>query len=396
MSTRIVVAILLGVVIYTVGIVGAAPPRSFIVAVNDDGFSGFFNGRYVSEQALTEKIGRYRDGATNLFEWCVSVGGTANYQSHVVEVFGDSISGYARRGDSVAATIIRSWIAEGRNPLDVAVQACREIGVSCYASIQMNEYFNPVWTSGALAREFNGSFWMQRAELRIRTVHGSMLPNLTYGAPEVRTRYLQWIREILSHDLDGINLDFLRHPPVFGYEDAMVRAFREAYHSMPDTSRPLDSRWMKLRQAIMNDFIGTVHHETVAAAARWNHPVGLSVRIDQRDFAFEGFDVERWIKEGWIDILVVAQEGLGGYTFQVRDFLSMAANTGCAVVFGEESFVQGDDQFEEGKPPRVTQRYMPVAQALERVIQWKRMGMQGVHLFNGSERYDLLKDLKGI
>lgn len=105
-----------------------------------------------------------------------------------------------------------------------------------------------------------------------------------YAKPEVRSHYLAVIREALErYDVDGIELDFNRYPAFFkkGEVDAPV----------------------------MTDFMRQVHGIVKQAALEKEKPKKLLIRVPEspRHALGIGLDVEEWVRQGWIDAVIVGQ-----------------------------------------------------------------------------------------
>src|SRR5439155_1478442 len=128
---------------------------------------------------------------------------------------------------------------------------------------------------------------------------------------------------------------------------------------------------------------------------------GLSARVDWKEYHAWGCDIERWLKEGLLDYLVVAQHSLGGYEFDLAPFVAMAkASRGCAVYFGEEATTSGHDLTPEedraiaaGKMKPPESGHLSPEQYRERAKKWYGMGADGVHLFNDQHNLPVLRVL---
>ena len=116
---------------------------------------------------------------------------------------------------------------------------------------------------------------------------------LDYAQREVRDVNVAVVKDILNrYDVDGIDLDFLRHPAYF----------KETMLLQPVTQEHTD---------MLTDMVAKIRREILAASKRKDKPILLSVRILptlelNRRF---GFDIERWLKDGTIDLITVG----GGY-----------------------------------------------------------------------------------
>lgn len=133
-----------------------------------------------------------------------------------------------------------------------------------------------------------------------------------YGRPEVRDLARRMIAEVAMHfDVDGVVLDFWRHP-VF---------FRQTADEQPVGDE---------ERALMTALVRDVRRDLDAAARRHGRPLTLSIKVpDSVSYCREiGLDVERWLAEGFVDFLVP-----GGY-FQInpwRESVALARRHGVKV-----------------------------------------------------------------
>jgi hypothetical protein len=248
-----------------------------------------------------------------------------------------------------------------------------------------------------LPRMLNSDFWRAHPEFRVRGKAGEDRTKLSYAFPEVRAFRLGIIREAAERDIAGINLDFLRHPDFFGYEEPLVRAFQARHGLDPRTLPAADPRWLALRAEIMTGFVREVRQVLDAAGVRRGRRLGLSARVDWKAHRGWGCDVETWIREGLLDYLVVAQRSLGGYEFELAPFVAMARGTGCAVLFGEEAILTGNDLTAQedklvaaGKMAPPQRGMLSLDQYQKRAARWYAAGADGVHLFN-ENRHEILR-----
>ena len=111
---------------------------------------------------------------------------------------------------------------------------------------------------------------------------------LNFAYKEVRQRRLDVIADVLSrYDVDGIDLDFMRHPIFF----ELTMLGRSA------TPEEL---------GIMNGFVRQVRKLILEVSQKRGRPMLLSVRIPEtvRLAHRIGLDIERWLKYGLVDIVV--------------------------------------------------------------------------------------------
>ena len=378
---------------------GVEPPKprhgTKLVIVNDDGFSAFFSGRYKNADDLRKQVASYADTSVAVFEWCVTSGSRVNFPTSATELIGTGVTDFGRRGDQVVTETLRRLAAEGVDTLAVVAGACHDAGIQCYATMRMNGDYASRPTDDSLSRQLNSDFWRAHPEFRVRGPKGEDRTKLSFAYPEVRAFKLAILRDAATRDIDGIHLDFLRHPPFFGFEEPMVNAFRAKHGVDPRTLPDTDPRWGPLRAELMTSFLRETRQILDAAGAKRGRHLGLSARIDWREHTLLGCDYATWLKEGLLDYLVVAQHTLGGYEFDLTPFVqtARAAGTGCAVLFGEEAILSGHDRtaaedklIAAGKMVAPKRDSLTLAQYQQRAARWYAAGADGVHLFNESDR----------
>jgi hypothetical protein len=379
------------------------PPRprhtTKLIVVNDDGFSGFFSGTYRTADDLRRQVHRIADTPVGVLEWCFSSGSRANFPARSTELIGADVTEFPRRADKVVAETLRRLADEGTDTLAVVAAACRETGLACYASYRMNGDYNATWMGETLPRMFNSRFWWAHPEFRVRGKAGEDRIKLSYAFPEVRAFKLALLREAAARDIDGLNLDFLRHPDFFGYEEPLIRAFTAQHGLDPRTLPADDPRWFRLRAEIMTGFVRDVRKILGEAGAAKGRRLGLSARLDWKDHKAWGCDLETWLREGLLDYVVLAQRSLGGYAFDLAPFVAAARGRGCAVLFGEEAITTGNDLtaqedklVAEGKMKPPQRGTLSLADYRTRAARWYAAGADGVHLFNES-RLEVFREL---
>lgn len=375
----------------------AEPPRprhgEKIIVINDDGFSAFYGGRYRSADDLRRQMLSFRDTQVGVFEWCISAGSRVNFPSKASELVGDGVTEFGRRGDQLAAETLHRLAAEGVDTLKVVAAACHEAGMACYASLRMNGDYPAKPADDSLSRQLNSNFWRAHPEFRVRGMKGEDKTKLSYAYPEVRAFKLTILREAAERDIDGINLDFLRHPPFFGFDEPLKKAFRDRYQIDPAMVPLEDARWESLRGEIMTGFLREVRQLLDEAGRQKGRPLGLSARIDWKEGKSLGCDVETWLREGLLDYLVVAEHSLGGYEIDLAPFVRLAKAGGCAILFGEEAILSGHDRtaaedklIAAGKLVAPKRDHLSLEDYQARAARWYAAGADGIHLFNEGNR----------
>ena len=370
-----------------------------LVVINDDGFSPFHSGRYRSAEDLRKQVLGYKETQVAVFEWCIVAGSRVNFPSSNHELIGEGLTEFPRRGDKLAVETLIRMRNEGVDTLKTVADACHEAGIACYASMRMNgDYPAKAW-EGTMAPFFNSDFWAEHPEYHQKTVGGTDQTRFSYAYPEVREFKLSILREAVERDIDGINLDFQRHPTFFSFEAPMLKAFEEKYGEDGSKVAADDPRWNPVRATYMTEFVGQVRQILDEAGKKKGRHLGLSVRIDWQKYQFWGCDIESWLDQGWLDYLVVGQYGLGGYEFDIAPFVQLAKDSDCAVLFGEECITGGHDTtaaedklIAAGKMESPKRKALSLEELETRAAKWYAAGANGVHLFNVSDQ-EALKTL---
>jgi Glycosyl hydrolase-like 10 len=369
--------------------VEAPQPRGAekLVVSYDDGFSSFYSGRYKTAEDLRKQMLLFKDTQVAVMEWCITSGSRVNFPAHTSELIGTGLKEFGRRGDQLAVETLHRLATEGVDTLQIVARSCHEAGMQCYANMRMNGDYSA--TTPEMSGQFNSDFWRAHPEFRIRGAKGDMRITLSYAYPAVRAFKLGILRAAAERDIDGLALDFLRHPPFFGYDEPLITAFKAKHGEDPRNIPADDPRWLRLRAEVMTDFLGEIRKMLDVVGAKKGRHIGLSARVDWSEHRALSCDVETWIKAGLLDYVVIAQHTLGGYEFDLTPFVQMAEGTGCAVLFGEEGITSGHDTtaaedklIAAGKMAVPTRGVLSTEQLQSRAARWFAAGADGVHLFN--------------
>ena len=186
-------------------------------------------------------------------------------------------------------------IRSGRDCLELIVDYSRSHGMEAFWSMRMNDVHD-----GALP-ETRSRFKIEHPEYLVG-IEGDYDDSfigeprwwtaLNYERPEVRTRALELIREVGSeYNVDGIELDFYRHPIYFARN-------RKGLAAEPSQA------------ALITDFMRSVRKTLDEIIESRDRPLLLAVRLPDAvwNCMHIGLDIETWLKEELIDVLIV-----GGY-----------------------------------------------------------------------------------
>jgi len=298
--------------------------------------------------------------------WGIGPGSAFTYDTKVGELVFSDVTDEQwklfRPGDRWVYENVRGLIAAGADPLKVAVERGRQLGLKVFARFQMNhEYGSPdprhpgYWAFLGC----NGRLTKEHPEYRIgRSVR------LDFKHQEVRDFKLAIIREVAERGVDAVMLDFCVYPPFFAEPDAAVM-----------------TQFVRDARAVLD----------AAGASRSGRAAGpqrpeLIVAVPDEWPVDLGLDWPAWMRQRLGDGVVPCRLLGAANTFDVNidRFLATGRETGCKVwgfVWNTLAIGGGDPQpgdektgiVRYGKPKT---REMFYAQAL----LYHRAGVDGLHV----------------
>jgi len=207
----------------------------------------------------------------------------------------------------------------GHDPLRIWEKRCHELGLQFWPTLRMNEIHEDSDACAPLRSQWK----IANPQLLLGNEAGSLYYSdrdtftwaMDYAQPQVRARRLTVIEEICTnYDVDGLELDFLRHPLYFkkGQEQEGIKH--------------------------MNDFIRQVREKIVAIGKQKGKTILLHVKVPERLSICEciGLDVGTWIQKGWVDCITPMAAGYLDTTANIQEFVDAAKGTSCRIFGGLE------------------------------------------------------------
>lgn len=319
------------------------------VLSNDD---GWILGRYgppISiEEIRNNMVGPHANSPIDTLLWSVGGREVFSFETEIGERFGWDQTSFNDEPSSVRAANLRHLIAEHGGPLHVIIELCREIGMKFFPSLRMNTHYNTDESNPS-----SGKFRRDHPELLIGKP-GEDIPEFSqlwglrtgkdFAHPEVRDFMINMAVELIEgFDVDGIELDFMRHPGMFRPGDAFANRY------------------------LLTDMISQIRHHMDKVGKAKGRQLELAVRVSATiaDSLRLGMDTERWICDGLVDITIV---GLGFNPFEakVAEFVSVAEDTNCQIL----------GCFEALRPVMDTEVLRAIA------ARYLGAGADGIYLFN--------------
>ena len=296
--------------------------RPYRVIVNDDGGRGFRN--YVApvtrEQYLAAVFDvQVKDKPIDALFWCglSNPAGSAKYDTKVGE----------RGGALYWPQIEQAWewhlvksrdelIRQGHDPLAIVCARGHELGKDVWLSFRANDVhhaWDPNYKGSKMTRRY-----LERKDLRVgpdhgRQAHVTYAPvQWDYAKEEVRRFVLALLSEaLLDYDVDGVELDFMRHAFLFAKADTVegTRAF--------------------------NGFMRELRVVADEAEQKKGRPQGIAVRVPSFEpaCAEAGLDWRTWVKEGLVDVLTASTHQPSEAEADLGPFVDGCRDSGARVFF---------------------------------------------------------------
>jgi hypothetical protein len=188
--------------------------------------------------------------------------------------------------------IIPELIAQGTDPLQVMVDFCRAHGLEVFCSMRMNDTHDGAHRPD---RPYSGfsRFKRDHPECLVGSFEAQPLLGswtaFDFAQPAVRELVFLRLEEVCqNYDLDGIELDYLRHALLF-------------------KSVAWGGQASQAERDMMTDLIRRIRAMTQAEGMKKGKPLLVSIRVpDSLEYCRAvGLDVEKWLAEGLVDMLTV-------------------------------------------------------------------------------------------
>lgn len=245
------------------------------------------------------------------------------------------------------ASNLQAMIASDRGPLTVLAAESRARGIPFFPRVRMNSHYvidsdHPGY----------GSFRRDRPDLLIgrpgeALPEGSLQWAIRTGKDFAFAEVRQYMEEVICEtfegfDVDGVELDFMRHPGWFRIEEAQANAY------------------------LMTDLLQRVRRRLRETQQRRQRRQWLIVRVPPTlaDSLRTGLDVADWIEQDLVDIVVVGG-GFIPYETPVHEFVDAARDTACRIYGCIEATRYTDERHLRGLATR-----------------WYGDGADGIYLYN--------------
>ena len=156
-----------------------------------------------------------------------------------------------------------AYVVAGGDVFDVLIDHCRRVGQAPFASLRLNDAHGKEYVNcrkgevpAPVIAQNISRFYVEHPEYRLGPDVRKWYDHVyNWAEPEVRRRKLAFVAELCAYDVDGLELDFMRHLPYFRVRETtsaeraaimteFVRAAREALDASARAGR---RRWLCVR-----------------------------------------------------------------------------------------------------------------------------------------------------
>ena len=349
-----------------------AGKRKRRIIFNGDSAVLMHPGASTVEGFLTPRLEALPGTPVTTISWSILAGDAPSYDSRVQPIYGDGQqSGLPDYMNTYAANL-KALVDAGTCPLKIVNDFAHEHGMEAFASVRMNDVHDS-FVEGHLSR------WkLENRELLVSTrglqtaiaepaFPGSRVANLYSTAldfthQEVRDRKFEIIEEVcLRYDLDGVELDFIRHPVLF-------KSIFEGGTITPEQISLMTSFIRRVRGRM--DEIGEERGRPLLLAVRTPDDLELSLGI--------GLDLEAWMREGLVDMLILG----GGYAHFSLPVAKMAK---AAHAYGVPLYpcINNPGQLMDGKGLEMTRAL---------ATKWYAAGADGIYFWNLTAPWEQIRE----
>lgn len=354
-----------------------------------DGYSihgGFRQPSHFSAKDFEKYADEFRDSSDIVERFDYSQGTSSTIISHLSKVPTTEYPGqngfyHTKYSEFVTQNFKENYIAKGLNPIEVMGRRLQTHNVPIYAGYRMN-----AWYDAPMDLHYVSSYWREHPKFRIQPYRGTVWAPRSYAYAEVRTLNLEVMREMLGLGIQGIHLEFLRHPPFVGFDEPLIKSFKEKYGKSPlEPNFDLWPEWRTAQTEVLTSFVREVRNLLDEEGKKHGRHFGLTVRFDFRNFREQALDVEHWAKEGLVDALIPGDYSIRNHPINLAPFQKMTESTPVKIYSSlspEESGTRDPtpEDDERGVPPPGGK--IPVKDLKSFVADAFRQGAAGIYMFN--------------
>ena len=171
-------------------------------------------------ELLEKGVDRFIGTQVDALFWSVGEADVFYFKTRTAEMYGENVRRFQSAGGLRFIRGLESVIEEREDYFQAMADRCRQIGIQFFVTVRMNDAHDS--PKGWNAVDLYSQYKKAHPELLLgEAVHPSFATGFDFAYEQVRqTSSRSSKRSSLDYDLDGIELDFLRHPAFFKPEEA--------------------------------------------------------------------------------------------------------------------------------------------------------------------------------
>ena len=295
----------------------ASGPANRNLAVQIDGASGSLHHGVRTIEELIEGFEPLRN--TDVGRVFLGTGGPGlTYRpTKVGSEFATAATELLTESSRRAVESLRAYRSNGIDLVKERVDFLHSLGIEVFLGFRMG-----TTSDHPPAHVKSVPMWKEHPEWRCRDRDGNSIIRLSMAYPEVREFYVKLFLELASYGIEGVQLIYTRRPPFVLFEDPVIEDFRRNYgidpRELPEDSE-LEGEFMTEGGFFTNDprleklwagYVTAFMRELRRALDERQRPDGGRIQVAANvlyNAAYNhagGLDLETWVAEGLVDILV--------------------------------------------------------------------------------------------
>lgn len=260
------------------------------------------------EKMWSDMIGPHEGSPVDAFLYSVGGHDVYDYETDIGLRTTDAYASEGSEKQRRSGANLHSLVENHGGPMAIMTEQCHRLGIDFFPSLRMNEHYDIERSDPGYGR-----FRLEHPEWTIGRAEDLPKPSmewgvgtgLDYAVPEVRAYIASIVLETVERwDVDGVELDFFRHPTYFNIEEAYSNRYL-----MTDLVRYIRGRM---------DEIGNQRGKGLDLMVRVPATIERCERL--------GLDIREWIADELVD-LVVAGGGMIPFEMPTREFVEAAVGT---------------------------------------------------------------------
>ena len=242
--------------------------------------------------------------------WLYSIGGhdVYDYETSIGERTSQAYEDRGDRRQRNRGNNLQQLIDHHVGPMSIMTEQCHRLGMDFLPSVRMNEHYDidpddPSY--GTLRREHPELTIGRGKDLPEPSMEWGVGTGLDYALPEIRDYMSSIVLETVERwDVDGVELDFFRHPTHFNIEEAYSNRY------------------------LMTDMVEKIRRRMDEIGKERGKGLDLMVRVPATIERCErlGLDIREWVDAYLVDV-VVAGGGFIPSEMPMKEFVDLAEGT---------------------------------------------------------------------